>query len=104
MKDLYVQRSPVNFTSQLACPMILFQGNEDKIVPPAQSEMMFDAVRKKGLPTAYILFEGEQHGFRKATSIKRALEAELFFFGKVLGFAPADSIAPVEIENISATS
>jgi dipeptidyl aminopeptidase/acylaminoacyl peptidase len=100
-KDLYSERSPINFVGQLACPLILFQGSEDKIVPPAQSQMMFDAVRQKGLPTAYLLFEGEQHGFRRAASVKRALEAELYFFAKVFGFTPADRIEPVDIENLS---
>jgi dipeptidyl aminopeptidase/acylaminoacyl peptidase len=99
-KDLYFERSPVNFANQLACPLILFQGSEDKIVPPSQSQMMFDSVRNKGLPSAYLLFEGEQHGFRRSTSIKRSLEAELYFFAKVFGFIPADSIEPVKIENL----
>jgi len=70
-------------------------------VPPAQAEAMFEAVRAKGLPVAYLLFEGEQHGFRRAATIKRALEAELYFYGKVLVFAPADAIEPVPIENLA---
>ena len=69
-------------------------------MPPNQSQMMADAVRKKGLPVAYITFEGEQHGFRKAENIVRSLEAELYFYGKVFGFAPADGIAPVAIDNL----
>jgi len=69
-------------------------------VPPAQVQTMFDAVAAKGLPVAYLLFEGEQHGFRRAATIKRALEAELYFYGKVFGFTPADAIEPVEIRNL----
>ena len=96
----YRERSPVHHTDALASPMILFQGAEDKAVPPDQAEAMFEAVRAKGLPVAYLLFEGEQHGFRRAATIRRVLEAELYFYGKVLGFAPADAIEPVTIENL----
>ena len=99
-KDLYQERSPINHTEQLSCPLILFQGLEDQIVPPNQAEMMFDAVRAKGIPTAYIPFEGEQHGFRRSENIKRALEAELYFYSKVFGFDLADEIDPVEIFNL----
>jgi dipeptidyl aminopeptidase/acylaminoacyl peptidase len=81
--------------------LILFQGLEDKIGPPNQSEMMADAVRAKGLPMAYLTFEGEQHGFRQAATIVRSLEAELYFYGVVFGFTPADAIEKVRIENAS---
>jgi dipeptidyl aminopeptidase/acylaminoacyl peptidase len=101
-QDLYRERSPINHTERLSCPLILFQGLEDQIVPPSQAELMFDAVRAKGLPTAYIPFEGEQHGFRRAENIKRALEAELYFYSKVFGFDLADSIEPVDIVNLPA--
>ena len=101
-QDIYRERSPINHTERLSCPLILFQGLEDQIVPPSQAEMMFDAVRAKGLPTAYIAFEGEQHGFRRAENIKRALEAELYFYSKVFGFDLADSIEPVDIVNLPA--
>ena len=100
-QDLYHARSPVNFTDALAVPMILFQGSEDKAVPPAQAQAMFDAVKAKGLPVALLMFEGEQHGFRRAENIRRALEAELYFYGRIFGFTPADSIEPVVIENLS---
>jgi len=80
--------------------MILFQGLEDKIVPPNQAEMMVDAVRATGLPVAYVPFEGEQHGFRKAENIKRALEAELYFYSRVFGFELADPVEPVRIHNL----
>jgi dipeptidyl aminopeptidase/acylaminoacyl peptidase len=99
-KDLYYQRSPINFTRQINCPIILFQGDEDKIVPPNQSEMMFEAVRQREIPTAYLLFQGEQHGFRKAENIKRALEAELYFYSKIFYFDLAELIEPVDIENL----
>lgn len=99
-RDLYVERSPINFTHKLSRPMILFQGAEDKIVPPNQAEMMFEAVRAKELPVAYLLFEGEQHGFRKAENKKRALDAELYFYSRIFGFELADEIEPVRIENL----
>lgn len=98
-RDLYVQRSPINFIDNLRCPLILFQGDEDTVVLPEQSRMMFEAVRRKGLPTAYVLFAGERHGFRKAETLRRALEAELYFLSRVFGFGPADTLEPVDIEN-----
>jgi dipeptidyl aminopeptidase/acylaminoacyl peptidase len=100
MRALYRERSPIHHTDRLASPMILLQGAEDKAVPPAQAQTMYEAVATKGLPVAYLLFEGEQHGFRRAATIKRALEAELYFYAKVFGFAPADAIEPVEIRNL----
>jgi dipeptidyl aminopeptidase/acylaminoacyl peptidase len=98
-RDVYYARSPIHFVDRLDCSLILFQGLEDKVVPPNQSEMMAAAVRAKGLPVAYLAFEGEQHGFRKATTIVRCLEAELYFYGAVFGFAPADDIEPIRIDN-----
>jgi dipeptidyl aminopeptidase/acylaminoacyl peptidase len=80
--------------------MLILQGLEDKVVPPSQAEAMVDALRAKGLPFAYLSYEGEQHGFRKAENIRRSLEAELYFYAKVFGFEPADDIEPVEIENL----
>jgi len=99
-RDLFVERSPINFVDRLSCPVIFFQGDEDKVVPPNQAEMMVDALRQKGMPVAYLLFEGEQHGFRKATNMKRAIEAELYFYSRTFGFNIADSIEPVLIENL----
>jgi dipeptidyl aminopeptidase/acylaminoacyl peptidase len=99
-KELYHERSAVNYVDHLAVPLILFQGLEDKIVPPNQAETMFAAVREKGLPVAYLPFEGEQHGFRRAENIKRALEAELYFYSKIFGFELADPVEPVKIENL----
>ena len=84
-KDVYIARSPIHFTDRLSCPIILFQGLEDKVVPPNQSAMMADAVRKKGLKVKYVTFEGEQHGFRKAENIIRSLEEELAFYQDVFG-------------------
>jgi dipeptidyl aminopeptidase/acylaminoacyl peptidase len=98
--DRYRERSPVHFVDRLSCALILFQGLEDKVVPPNQSEVMANAVRQKGLPVAYLAFEGEQHGFRKASTIVRSLEAELFFYGAVFGFQPADRIEPIQIDNL----
>jgi len=99
-RNLYVERSPIYFTDRLACPMILFQGLEDKVVPPNQADKMVEAVRAKNLPVAYLTFEGEQHGFRKGENIKRVLEAELYFYSKVFNFELADPVEPVKIENL----
>lgn len=99
-RDLYVARSPIHFTKQLNCPMILFQGLEDRVVPPNQAEKMFEAVRAKKLPVAYLAFEGEQHGFRKAENIQRVFEAELYFYSRVFGFDLAEPVQPVKIENL----
>ena len=88
-KDIYYERSPIHFVDRLASPLILFQGLEDKVVPPNQSQMMADALRAKGLPVVYLTFEGEQHGFRKAETIIACLEAELKFYGDVFNFLPA---------------
>ncbi|RMF60624.1 MAG: S9 family peptidase, partial [Calditrichaeota bacterium] len=99
-RDVYIQRSPIHFTERLACPVIIMQGLEDKVVPPNQAQMMVDALRKKGLPVAYLAFEGEQHGFRKAETIKRSLEAELYFYSRIFSFELADPVQPVPIENL----
>jgi dipeptidyl aminopeptidase/acylaminoacyl peptidase len=99
-RDLYRARSPIHHVEHLACPLILLQGLEDKVVPPNQSELMARAARANGLPVAYLAFEGEQHGFRRAETIVRSLEAELYFYGAVFGFTPSDAIAPVPIDNL----
>ena len=99
-RDLYEERSPIHHTDGLSCPIILFQGTEDRVVPPPQSEMMLEALRQKGLPVAYLSFEGEGHGFRDSANVKRALEAELYFYSRILGFNLADDIELVEIENL----
>ena len=98
-QEVYRARSPIHFVDRLSCPLILLQGLEDKIVPPNQAEVMAAAVRAKGLPVALIMFEGEQHGFRRAGTIIRSLEAELYFYGVVFGFTPADRIEAIEISN-----
>jgi dipeptidyl aminopeptidase/acylaminoacyl peptidase len=100
--ERYAERSPIHHTDQLSCPIILFQGLEDKIVPPDQARAMADALRRKGIPFALLEFEGEQHGFRRAETTKRVFGAELWFYGRVLGFVPADVIEPVTIENVDA--
>jgi dipeptidyl aminopeptidase/acylaminoacyl peptidase len=76
----YVELSPVHHAGELAVPVAFFQGDEDKIVPPSQTELMVETLRRKGIPVLYLLFSGEQHGFRQAANIKRALDAELFFY------------------------
>jgi dipeptidyl aminopeptidase/acylaminoacyl peptidase len=99
-RDLYVARSPIHHLDGLDRPVVFFQGLDDKVVPPNQAEMMFEALQKRGVQTAYVPFEGEQHGFRKAENIRRALEGELYFFSRVFGFTPAGPIPPIRIENL----
>ena len=99
-RELYVARSPIHAADRLSSALILFQGLEDKVVPPNQSEMMAASARRKGLPVAYLAYAGEQHGFRRRENIIRSLEAELYFYGEVFGFEPADEIAPVPIDNL----
>ena len=86
--DLYVDRSPINHADRLRCPVIFFQGLDDKVVPPDQTERLVEALRRKGLATEYHAFPGEQHGFRRAETLRRVLEAELAFYGRVFGFDP----------------
>jgi dipeptidyl aminopeptidase/acylaminoacyl peptidase len=100
-QEVYRERSPIHFIDRLSCALIAFQGLEDKVVPPDQSERMVHAVRAKGLPVAYLAFEGEQHGFRRAETIIRCLEAELYFYGAVFRFGPAGPLAPIQIDNLS---
>lgn len=99
-QNLYRERSPLNFVDRLSCPLIFFQGLEDKIVPPEQTEKMFRALLRRGLPVAYLPFEGEQHGFRRSGNIKRALDAELYFYSNIFSFELADPVEPVPIQNI----
>jgi acetyl esterase/lipase len=98
--DPYFDRSPIHHVDGLSCPVIFFQGLEDEIVPPNQAETMVAALRAKGVPVAYLPFPGEQHGFRRAENIKRSLEAELYFYGRIFGFEPSDEIEPVAIDNL----
>jgi dipeptidyl aminopeptidase/acylaminoacyl peptidase len=97
---LYRARSPIHHVGQLSCPCIFFQGLEDAVVPPAQAEMMVEALRKKGLPVAYLAFAGEQHGFRQAATIQIVLRAELTFYGRIFRFEPADPLPGLVIENL----
>jgi dipeptidyl aminopeptidase/acylaminoacyl peptidase len=99
-RDLYRARSPIHHLEGLNCPLILLQGSEDAAVPPEQSRRMCAAVRDKGLPVAYIEFAGEQHGFRDAKNIVRALEAEAYFYSRIFGFTLADEVEPVHIDNL----
>ena len=96
--DVYRARSPIHLADRLSAPLIVFQGLDDKVVPPSQAEVLVGALRRAGIPFAYLTFEGEAHGFRRAETIQRVMEAELDFYGQVLGFTPADDIEPVEIE------
>lgn len=82
--DLYTERSPLTYADNLSSPVIFFQGADDRIVPPNQTEMMVEALRRRGIPCGYLLFAGEQHGFRRAENIKRALDAELYFYSELV--------------------
>ncbi|MEK7223694.1 MAG: S9 family peptidase [Pseudomonadota bacterium] len=99
-RDVYRDRSPIHHTDRLSCPVIFFQGLDDKVVPPDQTEKMVNALRTKGIPVAYVPLAGESHGFRRAGNIRRAIEAEFYFYSRIFGFTPADAIAPVMIENL----
>ena len=99
-RDLYLDRSPIYHAENLACPVIFFQGLEDEVVPPDQAKRMVEILKGKKLPVAYVTFDKEQHGFRIAQNIKRALDAELYFYSRIFGFQLADEIEPVEIENL----
>jgi dipeptidyl aminopeptidase/acylaminoacyl peptidase len=99
-QDLYRERSAIHFTDRLSAPVIFFQGLDDKVVPPVQAQRMVGALRAKGLPFAYLAFEGEGHGFRQAENIKRTLDAELYFYSRIFGFELSEAIEPVPIENL----
>ena len=97
---LYRTRSPIHSADQLSRPVIFFQGLDDRVVPPDQSELMAEEVRSRGLPVALLRFDGEQHGFRQAATISRCLEAELLFYGAIFGFTPAGRLSAVAIANL----
>lgn len=99
-RAIYAQRSPIHFIDRLASPVIFFQGMDDKVVPPEQSEKMVQALREKNIPVAYLTFEGEGHGFRRGENLRRALEAEYYFYSRVFGFEIADKIDAIAIENL----
>jgi dipeptidyl aminopeptidase/acylaminoacyl peptidase len=99
-RDIYEDRSPIHHVDELDCPLLVLQGTEDVIVPPSQSEMIVAALGERGVPCAYLAFEGEQHGFRQASTITRALEAEASFYAQVLGFDLADEVEPVAITDL----
>ncbi|HEX2645978.1 MAG TPA: S9 family peptidase [Candidatus Dormibacteraeota bacterium] len=99
--DLYRERSAIHYADGLNCPVILFQGLEDKVVPPDQAETFVEVCKEKNLPYAYVAYEGEQHGFRQDKNIRRTFEGELYFLSQIYGFEPADDIEAVDIENFT---
>jgi dipeptidyl aminopeptidase/acylaminoacyl peptidase len=99
-RDLYISRSPIHYVDQITCPLILLQGLDDPVVPPNQSQMIYEALLKKGLPVAFLTFPGERHGFVKAENNIRALEAELYFYARIFKFSLPERVDPVEIENL----
>ena len=98
-EELYRERSPISHLEKYAHPMIFFQGLDDKVVPPSQTERMVEALNERGLPYAYLMFDGEGHGFKKAESIKRSLEAELNFYRRIFGIPTDIGSEPVNIMN-----
>jgi dipeptidyl aminopeptidase/acylaminoacyl peptidase len=98
--DLYRARSPIHFTDRITTPMLVLQGTDDRVVPPSQAELIVAALRERGVPHAYLLYEGEGHGFRKAENIAASLEAELSFYAQVLGFEPAGPVSRLQIEHL----
>jgi dipeptidyl aminopeptidase/acylaminoacyl peptidase len=102
--DVYRDRSPVNQADSISRPLLLLQGLDDKVVPPSQSEQIVEALARRGVPHAYIAFEGEGHGFRKAENTRRSLEAHFSFLAQVFGFEPSEELEPIEIENLEATA
>lgn len=98
----YIERSPIHYTDRLNSPVIFFQGTDDKVVPPDQSEQMVAALRAKRIPVAYCLFEGEGHGFRQAKNIKTALDGELYFYRQIFGLEAAGENIQIDIENLPA--
>ena len=98
-RQLYYDRSPINFVDRLSCPVIFFQGVEDRVVPPSQAEKMVAALKNKGIAVSYVSFDNEQHGFRHASTIKAALDSEIYFYSVILGFNPADKLSKIPIDN-----
>lgn len=98
--DVYLDRSPISHLDSLAAPILLLQGADDKVVPPAQAETMAAAARERGLPVALLVFPGEGHGFRRAENIRASYDAQQYFLGRIFGFAPADEVAAVPIDNL----
>ncbi len=100
--DLYRERSPIHYADRIARPLLVLQGSDDEVVAPSQSEAIVAALDRNAIPHAYIAFDGEGHGFRKAENIRRTLEAELSFAGQIFGFEPADDLQPLEISHLTA--
>jgi dipeptidyl aminopeptidase/acylaminoacyl peptidase len=98
--DVYRERSPITHADAISRPLLLLQGLDDKVVPPAQSEVIVEALKQRGIPYAYIAFEGEGHGFRRAENVRRALSAHLSFLAQLFGFEPADELEPIEVEHL----
>ena len=99
--ELYRARSPINFVEQISTPMLVLQGTDDEIVPPSQAELIVAALRRRDIPLAYLLFEGEGHGFRRPETLVQALEAELSFYAQILGLEPGDPIPRLAVENLA---
>jgi dipeptidyl aminopeptidase/acylaminoacyl peptidase len=99
-RQTYLDRSPINHADRIGAPLLLLQGTEDRVVPPAQTEVMAAAARAKGLPVAMIMYPGEGHGFRRAETIISVTQAQVYFLGRVLGFSPADEVPSIPIDNL----
>jgi dipeptidyl aminopeptidase/acylaminoacyl peptidase len=103
-KSVYDSRSPLNHVDGFKVPLIVFQGADDPIVPPNQSAMIVEALRRRSVPVAYLLYPGESHGFRKPENVIRSLQSELSFYGQVFGFTPADQLPPLTVEHLAPAS
>ena len=99
-RELYRERSPINHLDKISAPVLTLQGLDDKVVPPSQSELLVEALARKGIPHAYLAFEGEGHGFRREETVRRMLEASLYFLSRVFSFTPADAVEPIAIANL----
>jgi dipeptidyl aminopeptidase/acylaminoacyl peptidase len=99
-KAVYDARSPLNHLEGFRTPLIIFQGAVDPIVPPNQAHMILEALRQRQQPVAYMEFAGESHGFRRTETLIASKEAELYFYGRVFHFTPADDLPEIAIENL----
>jgi dipeptidyl aminopeptidase/acylaminoacyl peptidase len=98
--EIYKKRSPINYPDQLSCPVIFFQGLDDKVVPPNQAEKLYNILKEKNIPTCYVTYEGEGHGFRQADNIKHSLQSELYFYSRIFKLKYPEATAPIQIDNL----
>jgi dipeptidyl aminopeptidase/acylaminoacyl peptidase len=100
-RQVFRDRSPIHFFDRVRAPMLIFQGLDDRVVPPSQVDAMVAALHARGIPHAAMTFEGEGHGFRRAETRRATYAAELSFLGQVFGFMPADDVPPLAVEHLA---